>query len=216
MLAPLQDLLPTVHLALFINHLPQGNMHKASPVRHLGHIKSSREGVLSNKVPVGHTEATSFHSDTDWYKELGSMTFCWGIWGIWERNFLFASVQHKLDFILMERLKKKEEYWMSFSSLVSTAVSPHTHLQLREWAELYLQASAFVCIFGIVYLIIWASILYWVIMNSHSLTVCRWGHLHISLQTGNCAASALHVIMMQLQYFSPFLYFDQQRLITLD
>lgn len=64
--------------------------------------------------------------------------------------------------------------------------------------------------------IIWASIHYRVIMNSCSLTVCRWGHLHISLQIGNRASSALHVIMMQLQYFSPFLYFDQQRLITLD
>lgn len=86
---------------------PQGKMHKASVLRHLGHIKSHREGILSDKVAVGPMEATSFHLDTDWYKELGNMTFCCRIRGVWECNFLLSSVQHKLDFILIEGFKKK-------------------------------------------------------------------------------------------------------------
>lgn len=143
-------------------------------------------------------------------KNLEKVTPCWrtGVFGNWNSAALAEPYPEKL--IL------KNRYWMSFPPLVSTIASLHNPPP-AQGTSCALAASICLCVYFWAFsFIIWASLLYWVIMNSHSLTVCRWGHLHISLQTGNCAPSALHVIMMQLQYFSPFLYFDQQRLITLD
>lgn len=145
------------------------------------------------------------------YKEPGNMIPLWNLRGLGVK-LSASSVQHKLSFILTDQFRKKKRVTRTLNVLFINGF--YHRFPTTQGMSSELVASICLCIWGL--FIIWASIHYWVIMNSCSLTVCRWGHLHISLQIGNCASSALHVIMMQLQYFSPFLYFDQQRLITLD